>query len=288
MDLDERHASGRRPRPSAPAPILAAAILAILVAACGNSATPSPSPGGSPGASAPSAASASPVGSSAGSPPPSTGEIPTPEPKQVAQVPVVACPTTYASPGQTMPPVGTTQTATITESVAATVTFYSNGELTVLGPKGWQCSATIATDGSARMAITPPDRPWPAGSATPPPDTQAVTAISSGSCTDCVATLACVLFPEAGQLTDAACAATLPAQEAISRPLPRSAAFVDPPGVAGTGDPSGGQYRAVGFLVFDPGGKAAGGSSLPPSAMKVTCTLDASMAPICDEIVEHD
>jgi hypothetical protein len=274
MDRNERHPIACRPRLAAPRWLACVAAFGLLLAACGNNATAPPSGTRSPVSSlAPSA---------------STGAgLPTPEPKEVTAVPVVSCPTSYASPGATRPPIATTQTATITSSVAASVTFYSDGDLTILGPKGWQCAATVAADGSGRMAITPAGRPWPTGSATPPPDLQAVTAVSAGACIDCVARLACALFPEAGRLLAAACPATLATQEIIRRPFPRSATFVDPPGVTGTGEPSGGQYRAQGLLVFSPGEPAGGGGSLQPSALKVTCTLEVSMAPICDEIVEH-
>jgi hypothetical protein len=99
--------------------------------------------------------------------------------------------------------------------------------------------------------------------------------------------MACGLFPEAWKLFDtpgSSCPTTSPARELITRPIPRSAIFEDPPGVAGTGDPSGGRYRALGLLVFDPG---TGGSGTDfPSALKITCTLPDAMAQVCDEIVE--
>ena len=113
-----------------------------------------------------------------------------------------------------------------------------------------------------------------------------MTSYTGGACVGCIATMACGLFPEAWKLFEqpgVACPTTTPAGELITRPMPRSAIFEDPPGVAGTGEPSGGQYRALGMLVFDPGSGA--GSELP-SALKITCTLPDSMAQICDEIVE--
>ena len=186
-----------------------------------------------------------------------------------------------------MGPVPSTMTATVSAEVAAQVTFYGDGTRTLLGPRGWHCEAAVGADGSSSMTITPPGQPTPTGS--PAPDRQAVTAFSDGACVGCIATMACGLFPEAWKLFEqpgVSCPATSPVGELVTRPAPRSAIFEDPPGVAGTGEPSGGAYRALGMLVFDPGTGAGGTGSDFPSALKITCTLPEAMAQICDEIVE--
>jgi len=170
-------------------------------------------------------------------------------------------------------------TATVSAAVAAQVAFYGNGTRTLLGPKGWHCEGAVGADGSTSMTITPPGQAAPTGS--PLPGYQAVTAYTGGGCVGCIATMACGLFPEAWKLFDtpgSSCPTTSPARELITRPIPRSAIFEDPPGVAGTGDPSGGRYRALGLLVFDPG---TGGSGTDfPSALKITCTLPDAMAQV--------
>ena len=214
-------------------------------------------------------------------------DVPTPEPVHSVSVPEVPCPTTFALPTETVPPLPATMTATVTPDVAALVTYYGNGALTVLGPKDWHCAASVALDGSARMTITPPGQPTRSGS--PAPTEQALTAATAGTCVGCVASMACGLFPEAQNLVGASgqgCTSTPPVGEQVTRPRPRSAIFMDPPGVAGTGDPSGGTFRAFGFLVFDPGTAAGGSGRAVPSALKMTCTLPDTMAPICDELVE--
>ncbi len=257
--------------------------VALVLIACG-SATPTAPPGSAATASVPSLAP------NATSPGPSATaglEAPTPEPAHTVHIPEVDCPTSFGLPGETMPPLPTTMTATLTPDVAALVTFYGNGTLTLLGPKGWQCQAAVGTDGSARMTIMAPGQPAPSGS--PSPDEQAVTASTGGACVGCVASMACGLFPEAWNLfaqPGLSCPATIPAREQVTRPGPRSAVFEDPPGVAGTGEPSGGRYRALGFLVFDLGTEAGGTGHDAPSALKVTCTLPDAMAQICDELVE--
>jgi len=256
----------------------------FVAAGCGSAnptAPPRTATASVPTSAAPSAEAAT---AAVGASPSTSLTVPTPEPALMAHVPEVACATTFGLPDETMPPIPTSMTATLTPAVAALVTFYGNGTLTVLGPRDWNCSAAVGADGSALMTITPPGR---AGlSESPSPDDQAVTASSGGACVGCIASMACGLFPEAWHLfaqPGDACPAKPPNGELVSRPRPRSAVFEDPPGVAGTGYPSGGKYRALGFLVFDPGTEA--GVDLP-SALKLTCTLPDSMARICDEVIE--
>jgi hypothetical protein len=216
-----------------------------------------------------------------------TLEVPTPEPSRTVHVREVPCPTSFGLAGATMPPIPATQTATLTADVTGRVTYYGNGTLTLLGPKGWHCQAAIGANGSGHMSITPPGQPVP--SASPPPDGQAVTMWTGGACVACVASIACGLFPEAGSLItqpDFSCPTRPPGGEQVTRPKPRSAVFGDPPGVAGTGEPSGGRYRAFGFVVFDPGAAVGGTGRTVPLAIKVTCTLPDAMAQICDELVE--
>ena len=266
----------------------------MVAAACGSSG-PTPTPHvaatvAASGPASPSPASAAPTVSPA-VPPVASGPLaslaaPTPETSRTARIPVVTCPTTFGLPDETMAPVPSTMTATVSAAVAAQVAFYSNGTQTLLGPRDWHCAAAVGVDGSTSMTITPPGQATPTGS--PPPDQQSVTAFTGGACVGCIATMACGLFPEAWKLFDqagSACPTTSPPGELITRPMPRSAIFEDPPGVAGTGDPSGGRYRALGLLVFDPGTAGGSGTDMP-SALKITCTLPDAMAQVCDEIVE--
>lgn len=269
--------------------------VALIAAACGSS-IPTAAPGTPAVAPTPAPVAGTPSPGATG-----TLEAPTPEPARTARIPEVRCPTTFGMPDETPGPIPSTMTATLTPAVAALVSFYGNGTLTLLGPKGWQCAAAVGVDGSASMTITPPGQPAPSGSrggssaagssaaGSPVPGEQAVTAYKGGACVGCIASIACRLFPEAWNLfatPESSCPTVLPARERVTRPGPRSAVFEDPPGVAGTGEPSGGRYRAIGLLVYDPG-TGAGGSGLDvPSALKVTCTLPDAMSQICDELIE--
>jgi hypothetical protein len=257
------------------------AAVALLVGACGNAATTT-APASSTTGSSSGAPAATLAASAAGA-----FVAPTPEPAQRRPIPTVTCPTSFDVPGATMRPVRTNMTATVTPGLAALVTFYSNGVLILLGPKGWHCAARVRADGSASMTITPPDQPTPSG--IPSPGEVAVTGSMGGSCVRCIAAIACSLFPEAWALAgqaDRSCPTTLPAGELVTRPFPRSVVFEDPPGVAGTGEPSGGRYRALGLLIFDAGTAAGGNGHVGPSALKLTCTLADAMAQVCDELIE--
>ena len=261
------------------------AAFTMIVAACG-------SPGPTASTTGSATLAATPAGSTPAPTPVASGPAPslaapTPEAANVARIPVVACPTTYGLPGESMGAIPTTMTATVTPVVAAQVTFYGNGTQTLLGPKDWHCEGAVGVDGSSRMVITPPRQLPPTGS--PAPDHQAVTAFTGGACVSCIATMTCGLFPEAWKLFEQpgmSCPTRPPAGELVTRPFPSSAVFEDPPGVIGTGDPSGGRYRALGLIVFDPGTGAGGSGADLPSALKITCVLSDALAQVCDEIVE--
>ena len=265
-------------------------IVAFALAACGTSTPTNPpqSPGSpAPSGSASAAPTSPPATASPAASPSADFAAPTAEPGQTVKVPVASCPTTFGMPGESMPPVPATMTATISSDLAAQVVFFTNGALTLLGPKGWTCSAAVGVDGSSSMSITPPGQTVP--SASPPPDFQAITASTGGACVGCIATMACAIFPEAWNLfaqPGMTCPSTIPERERITRPVAQSAVFEDPAGVAGTGDPSGGKFRALGYLVFDPGSNAGGTNAILPSALKITCTLADTMSRICDETVE--
>ena len=210
-----------------------------------------------------------------------------PEAASTVRIPVVSCPTTYGADQPTPSPLPTALSAVVDADLAGTVAFYGTEGLTVLAPKGWACTAVVGADGSSSLVVTPTGSPLPSGS--PAPDQQAVTAYSDGACVGCIATDACPIFPEAWSLfatPGAACPGAIPTEEKITRRLPQTAVFLDPPHVAGTGLPSGGTYRALGFVVFDPGYDALGDRADPPSLLKVTCTLPDALARICEELVE--
>ncbi len=127
----------------------------------------------------------------------------TPEPASKAVGPrairTVACPSTYGVTGENAGPVQpATLTIDTTATLASQLTFYTNDTRTlapVLGPKGWDCEAIIATDGSASITVYPPGHAPPEGG--PIAGQQVVEASSAGACQGCVYAAVCALAPSA-------------------------------------------------------------------------------------------
>ena len=77
-------------------------------------------------------------------------------------------------------------------------------------------------------------------------------------------------------------ATKVPAGEQFTRVNHTTADFIDPPGVAGIGTPSGGSYAARGQLRYSPRPIP----SMGDEAAEVTCTLPASDASLCQTIID--
>lgn len=127
--------------------------------------------------------------------------------KSTASLPVVLCPTTYATPPG---PEATPKTHfAVRRELEARVSLYTDTKRQmgpVLGPKGWRCQAEIAEDGGAALAIAPNDPAQfiaPADQSANTPLTKVsggvIVAVSQGGCQGCVAAAACPYFKNAPQ-----------------------------------------------------------------------------------------
>ena len=148
---------------------------------------------------------------------------------------VVRCPTSFGI-GQRDRRLPSTVAARLSSSRTAGLRFYGNNELLVLAPARWRCSGLIGADGSAGMRITRGERTI---------SVQAVPYTSGVGASE-----ACPLFADARP--PAPCAQHPPPQEVITRLSATEVAFEDPPGVRGTGQPSGGSLPANGVMLFNP------------------------------------
>jgi len=187
-------------------------------------------------------------------------------------LPVVACPPSRAietsSPTTTVPP---TMTTSLPAGLAAKLSYYSDDMRSlspVLGPSGWHCWVQTGADGSGTLAIF-----WPQSTggifqfqternAYAGQGVQAVVATWTPACQGCVYDEVCSLIPaavaELGQVTPNC--SSKPPQEQVSwirgsatstsAPTDDVVAFHDPPGVFGTGLPSGGTNPADGVLLY--------------------------------------
>ena len=174
-----------------------------------------------------------------------------------ASVRVARCRTSYgiSQPTMSLPQlVGTSLPA----SQAARLAFYGNNELLVLAPAAWSCSGQIGADGSAGMLII---------------HGQEAVGVHAVPYTSGVgASEACALFADARP--PVRCLAHPPRQELVSHLSRTAVAFEDPPGIHGTGDPSGGHLPANGVMLYNPS----------PSVgffYQETCVLPASQHNTC-------
>jgi hypothetical protein len=180
---------------------------------------------------------------------------------RAASVRVVRCRTSYGAsqPTKTLPQLVGTQ---LSASQAARLTFYGNNELLVLAPAAWSCSGQIGADGSAGMLITHGQEAV---------GVQAVPYTSGVGASE-----ACALFADARP--PVRCFDHPPRQERVSHLSRTAVAFEDPPGVHGTGDPSGGQLPANGVMLYNPS-PAAG------FFYQETCVLPASQHNTCSVLL---
>jgi hypothetical protein len=184
------------------------------------------------------------------------------------RVAVQACPTTYGVPGD-HPTRPTHATLPLTAKEASSLVAWAGGGTPiVLAPHGYACKALVGADGGVHVRLAPPD----AGATGPAVDVEV-----EGSCVGCIAAVACGLFPRAARETGFACHTPRPKGERVARLLPNVRAFIDPAGVRGSGNPSGGRLQAVGAVVYVP--------DRTSFAARLTCTLDASDAARCQSIL---
>ena len=167
---------------------------------------------------------------------------------------------------------------------AARVSFYSDGFVTVLGPKGWSCSGLEAADGGASLSVFPTGQANPLESDHPPFNASAVTVRLEYTGHGPGAEVVCALFPGTNAASLAAstggCPA-LPHAEVVRHPTPDVAMFVDPPGVKGSGEPSGGRDASSGLVIF-PQLQPEPGSV---NVAKASCTLPSASASLCEPIL---
>jgi hypothetical protein len=139
-------------------------------------------------------------------------------PGQAATLRVAGCPTVYGSSGpHPRPPASVVTRAPV--PTADRLAAFGNGDLLVVGPRGWRCLAITGADGGARMTLWPPTRARPLRMPSP----FAVVADVQPACVGCIADLTCAYFPRA-RVTGIPCDRT-PRQETVRR-LGRDAVVV--------------------------------------------------------------
>jgi hypothetical protein len=195
-------------------------------------------------------------------------------------LPVVDCPTSYADGNNSHPFVASRLPAA---TGLPGLSFYSNGLLTVLGPRGWTCSALVAGDGGQVLDV------YLSGTgqsnlatAQITPGTEAIQLDGDYTGHGPGAFLVCSLFPNSAAAHfydgDPPCPAA-PANELDTQLTPDIVTFVDPAGVKGTGAGSGGSLTSLGAVVYPQVHSAAS-----VNVAVLSCTLPATLAAVCHAI----
>jgi hypothetical protein len=207
-------------------------------------------------------------------------------------VPVKTCTSTYGISTSPTKHASRQLRMTSASKVASELTFYTDADhvLTpVLGPAGWNCSASQGADGTSTISIYPPGVRDPVGASNGTEETMGIEETMIPACQGCLASLECPVFLNAedqlgynGQY----CPGYMPSSESV-RFLEGDAesdygvaVLSDPPRSSGTVTLSGGDYPALGALLYlrsASGAQALGGS--------IGCVLPGRSGEMCRAIV---
>jgi hypothetical protein len=169
---------------------------------------------------------------------------------------------------------------TVPGDVASSLANYTDGlhNMSVVGPRGWHCSAIDAADGNVSVFVAPPGTSSATAANADTKDLrEGIGANIDGRSYE----LTCGAMPDLGLSGPVPCP-KVPAGERFTRIDHTTADFIDPPGVAGIGTPSGGRYTARGQIRYSPRPIPTMGDE----AAEVTCTLPASDATLCQTILD--
>jgi hypothetical protein len=207
-------------------------------------------------------------------------------------VPIVVCSTeSGASPGGPVKSAATAQVS-LPHALARRVSIYTDQDLlqSVLGPRGWHCIASYGADGNGGVTIFAKGETvrYFANLSKDSKSLQAINVDWTPACVLCILGQACPFFAAAkGAVTtlgysrsEVSCAR--PRGELMVKSSRSLAYFSDPPGVTGTGEPSGGAKRALGLAVWE-GLVKKGQRTITNGSAVVTCTLPSSDAQLCQE-----
>lgn len=201
-------------------------------------------------------------------------------PLVVSPLPVARCPTSYGAPRTHVVHLPRTERAVVTAALAPTLSVFTDGlgTLDVVAPSRWGCTALDGVAGSSELVVYPPGvaRPtWGHVTAV----REGIVASQTGGCDGCSLEVACSLFSSAAHqyevLYRSPCHDPAGPTELHRRLTPATVLFIDPPGVVGTGQPSGGPLAAYGAMLWH----------LPharqPAAWIETCTLPSTERALC-------
>jgi hypothetical protein len=190
-------------------------------------------------------------------------------------LPLYSCNTTYGI--SSMKPVKLPKAvrALVPHNTVVKLAVFADGLgiIRLVGPAEWDCSATVGADGVSSLAIYPPNTLARFGVLPSTSKVQEITGNQNGGCVGCGIMQACPLFSNAREL---AAGLPCPAKARLEKMTwisGHTAEFVDPPGVHGDGNPSGGAYISYGVLEFD--------ASRDRTSWLTTCDLQSKYQGVC-------
>jgi hypothetical protein len=206
-----------------------------------------------------------------------------------AQLSQVVCTTTYGLQPTSTPNLPSTVAESIPSNLVSEIAVYTDaqGQMQILAPTGWACSATLGVDGSSELAAFPEGQTNPTTYSTTPDTGEQVVGSQTGACVGCTYSQATPLFTAAasqcssGNTGDPSMCPGPYAGESIDPIGDGIVGFLDPPGVKGSGAGSGGAYPANGVSTYHPETSGSQTSYIE------TCTLPDSQHSLCTAALDN-
>jgi len=202
---------------------------------------------------------------------------------------LITCPSTYGVvPESTLPPAPRVPLP----AAGAALAWYIDSArklAPLLAPADWRCTIGVGADGGSESMVYAPGQAPSPGS--PAGASQMIDVQAEPGCQGCAVQLACSLVPAAAAKATffgTTCRPRAAAErvtwlagspDATTGALHDVVAFEDPPGVAGTGRPSGGSNPANGVLVYDYSPAVGSNTALE------TCTMPGASHALCTVIL---
>jgi len=209
------------------------------------------------------------------------------------RVPVIICPTVFGASPPTKAAIPKTVTVPLPRTLASSVAVYTDTAhlQSVLGPRGWRCSAAYGADGNGGVTIFAKGESisYSGVNLDNTRDLQAIDADWSPACVDCILGQTCPFFARAKAMysslgyPNAKSTCRESRGEMLTSRGSALATFSDPPGTKGSATPSGGRYRALGFVYWAGTVKLKSGHLGTNGSAVVSCTVTLALRKICNE-----
>jgi hypothetical protein len=208
-------------------------------------------------------------------------------------IPVRTCSSSYGTPSLFSNHLVKHLSLSSAASIAGELTFYTDSKCflaPILDPAGWNRSASQGADGSSSISVFPTGVKDPDFSPNGTKEAMVVEETSISACEGCIADLVCPVFLYAEDqmgYSNEYCPSHTPSSESIRFRLGNAessygiAISNNPAGISGTVALSGGDYPAVGSLLYS--GPTISGSE--PSGGRIGCVLSSSLANECNTTV---